>query len=350
MMEPRSARQLVRAAFELYRRYPLLFLILAAGVIVPYEVIVLATTGAGPFAHGSLSFGASSLLTLIELALIGPLVSALHVHAVSEVSEGRKPRLASVARQGLRVLPVVAAAAIIAWLGILLGFLAFVVPGIILSLRWYVVAQAAAIEHEGWLPALRRSRQLTAGHYRHLIVFAIYVTLITSVPTLLVGFAFGHETTTVASFLVGVVLQIVTWSLSALAAALMYFDLRARLASTAAQPGSAPAAPGRRPPADQLQLGSKGLLRPGSTEGLVHRPRIPRSNALLGDWRSTGVERHHSSTSKGKTGVAKGTRRSRLVENCPPLRRRRDRRALLVRRALQADAPSLDATDLSASW
>jgi hypothetical protein len=107
--------------------------------------------------------------------------------------------------------------------------------------RWYVVAQAAAIEHEGWLPALRRSRQLTAGHYRHLIVFAIYVTLITSVPTLLVGFAFGHETTTVASFLVGVALQVVTWSLGALAAALMYFDLRARFASTAVG-GEAPAA------------------------------------------------------------------------------------------------------------
>ncbi len=233
MTEPRSASELVRAAVNLYGRYPLLFLVLAAGVIVPYEVIVLAATGAGPFAHGSLSFGVSSLLTLIGLALIGPLVSALHVHAVSEVLEGRRPRMAFVTQRGLRVLPVVAAAAIIAWLGIGLGFLAFLVPGVILSLRWYVVAQAAAIEHEGWLPALRRSRRLTAGHYRHLIVFAIYVTLITSAPTLLVGFAFGRETTTVASFLIGVAMQVVTWSLSALAAALMYFDLRARSASAA---------------------------------------------------------------------------------------------------------------------
>ena len=111
MTEPRSAGHLVGAAFELYRRYPLLFLVLAAGVIVPYEAIVLAATGAGPFAHGSLSFGTSSLLTLIELALVGPLVSALHVHAVSEASEGRRPRLVSVARRGLQVLPVVAAAA-----------------------------------------------------------------------------------------------------------------------------------------------------------------------------------------------------------------------------------------------
>lgn len=243
MSAPRSARHLVYAALGLYREYPLLFLVLAAGVIVPYEVIVLAAYGAGPFAHGSLGFGSSSLLTLIGLALVGPLVSALHAHAVSEVSEGRKPRLVSVARRGLQVLPVVAAAEIIAWLGILLGLLAFLVPGVVLWLRWYVVAQAAAIEHEGWLPALRRSRQLTADHYRHLIVFSIYLTLITTVPTLLVGFAFGHETTTAASFLVGVALEVVTWSISALAAALMYFDLRARWASAAIQPGPAPDAP-----------------------------------------------------------------------------------------------------------
>lgn len=243
MTAPRSARQLIQTALELYWRYPLLFLILAAGVIVPYEAIVLVATGAGPFAHGSLGFGTSTLLTLIGLGMIAPLVSALHVHAVSEVSEGRKPRLVSVARRGLQVLPVVAAAEIVAWLGISLGLLAFFVPGIILWLRWYVVAQAAAIEHEGWLPALRRSRQLTASHYRHLIVFGIYLALITTVPTMLVGFAFGHETTTVASFLVGVALEVVTWSLSALASALMYFDLCARWASVATQPGPVPAAP-----------------------------------------------------------------------------------------------------------
>jgi hypothetical protein len=146
------------------------------------------------------------------------------------VGDGREPRLVPIARQGLRVLPVVAAATIISWLGIALGFLLLIVPGVILLLRWYVVAQAAAIEHEGWLPALRRSRQLTAGNYGHIFVFGIYVGLITTMPTLLVGFAFGHETTTVASFLVGVLLQIVTWSFGALAAGLLYFDLRARFA------------------------------------------------------------------------------------------------------------------------
>jgi hypothetical protein len=218
----------VIGAFGLYRRYPLLFLVLAAGVVVPYQLIVLAATGTGPFSQTSLSTGASLLLTLIEWILIGPLISALHIHAVAEVREGRDPRLAAVARQGLLVLPVVVAASIVAGLGIGLGLLALVVPGVILMLRWFVVAQAAAIEGEGWLPALRRSAQLTNGHYGHIFVFVIYTGLITVVPVLLVGLGFGHDRTTALSFLVGLLVLVLTRSFSALATALLYYDLRSR--------------------------------------------------------------------------------------------------------------------------
>jgi hypothetical protein len=232
---PRSAHQLVTGAFGLYRRYPLLFLALAAGVVVPYEAIVLAATGTGPFAQSSLSFGVGFLLTLTEWVLIGPLISALHVHAVGETRDGREPRLAPVARQGLRVLPVVAAASIISGLGIALGFVALIVPGVLLTLRWFVVAQAAAIEHEGWLPALRRSGRLTEGHYGHIFVFAVYIGLIVVVPTLLIGFGFGHHSTTVASFAVGLIVQVITRSFGALATALLYFDLRARREYSMAQ-------------------------------------------------------------------------------------------------------------------
>lgn len=225
---PRPAHQLVTGAFGLYRRYPLLFFVLAAGVVVPYGVIVLAATGAGPFAQSSLSFGVGLLLTLIEWVLVSPLISALHVHAVGETRDGREPRLAPVARQGLRVLPVVAAASIISGLGIALGFVALIVPGLLLTLRWSVVAQTAAIEHEGWLPALRRSRQLTKGHYGHIFVFIIYISLIVAMPTFLIGLGFGHHSTTAASFLVGLIVQVITRSFGALATALLYFDLRAR--------------------------------------------------------------------------------------------------------------------------
>ncbi len=232
---PLSAYQLVARAFGVYRRYPLLFLVLAAGVVVPYELIVLVTTGTGPLSRSSIGLETGFLLFLFEWALVGPLVSALHVHAVGELREGGSPRLVPIAKRGLAVLPVVIAASIIAGLGIGLGLLAFVIPGIVLMLRWYVVAQTAAIEHEGWLPALHRGAQLTDGHYGHVFVFAVYTTVIVSVPSLLAGLGFDGESTTAVSFLTGVIVQIVALSFAALATALLYYDLRARREASSAR-------------------------------------------------------------------------------------------------------------------
>src|SRR4051794_11541061 len=73
---PRSAPRLLVGTFELYRRYPLLFLVLAAGVIVPYELIALVATGTGSFSRANTSAGIQLLLTLTDWALVTPLVSA----------------------------------------------------------------------------------------------------------------------------------------------------------------------------------------------------------------------------------------------------------------------------------
>jgi hypothetical protein len=231
---PRSAHQLIADTVSLYRRYPLIFPVLAAAVIVPYDAVVLGVTGSGVLTGPSLSAGVQLLLTLIDWSLVGPLISALHVHAVREAREGRTPRLAPVARQGLRVLPVVAAASIVSGLGIAAGLVALVIPGVILSLRWMVVAQSAAIDHEGWMPALRRSAELTDERYGHLFVFVIYLTVITIGPLYLVGLGFVDDSTTVVSLLVGLLVQVFSLSFGALATALLYFDLRTR-----SEPGSA---------------------------------------------------------------------------------------------------------------
>lgn len=234
---PRSAHQLIADTVGLYRRHPLIFLVLAAAVIVPYDAIVLGVTGSGALTGSALSTGVQSLLALIEWCLIGPLISALHVHAVREAREGHGPQLAPVLRQGLRVLPVVVAASIISGLGIFAGFLALIIPGIILMLRWMVVAQSAAIDHEGWIPALRRSAQLTDKRYGHVFVFAIYIGLFTTVPIYLGSLGFEDDPTTAVSLLVGLLVQVFALSFGALATALLYFDLRARSESVAAQAG-----------------------------------------------------------------------------------------------------------------
>jgi hypothetical protein len=224
----RSVGEILRLALGLYRDYPWLFLILAAAVMAPYDLAVLAVTGRGPLVHAHASFAVSMPLYVLSFSLIGPLISALHVHAVVLIGEGRRPQLGRVALSGLRVLPVVSAAEIVANIGIFAGFLALIIPGVLLTLRWSVVAQAAAVEHEGWLPPLRRSRQLTEDRYSHVIgLFLVTGVLSFGVRSGAVAIPVSSSSS-VASVTLGIAVDTILASFTALTLAVLYFDLLAR--------------------------------------------------------------------------------------------------------------------------
>lgn len=225
---PRSVPGLIAEAFGLYRRYPLLFLTLAAGVIVPYQLVVLAATGVDQYNRTTLSFGVSLLLTLVDWTLVDPLVSALHVHAVADIEEGLTPQIGAVTRRGLAVLPLVAGAALLAGLAFFGGLMLLVIPGGILLLRLFVAAQAAAIERVSPRRALHRSWSLTQSNFIRVLFFFVCIGVITFVPSFLISRAFPHHHTTALAFLVGTALQILLVSFTALATALLYYDLRRR--------------------------------------------------------------------------------------------------------------------------
>jgi hypothetical protein len=243
---PRSIAEIIGEALGLYQRYPLLFMLLALGVVVPYELAVLAATGEGPLVTQShQSAGSTVVLLIVELALVRPLISALYVHAVTIVGDGRRPSLTQVAASGLRVLPEVAAAVIVAGLGIGLGLLALIVPGVILLLRWAVVAQVAAIEHQGWLPALRRSAELTRGSYMRILGLLVVTGLLGGALTLAATALPLGSTSGPASVALGIAVRAVAESFTALTLALLYFDLRARRSG-----GRTQASAERQPPLD----------------------------------------------------------------------------------------------------
>lgn len=237
----RSVGQIVSDTLRLYKSYPWLFLLLAVPVVAAYDLALLAATGQGSLARGAHgSFAVSTLFDLLDFSFVGPLISALHAHAVVQIGEGREPKLSSVAARGLAVLPVVAATEIVANICIGLGFLALVVPGVLLALSWAVVAQVAAVENEGWMPSLSRSRKLTSGNYGRIfrlfvlggvVVFAVHLGA-SQIP--LGGAA------SAPSVALGIGLDSITRSLIALALALLYFDLRHRATSPVVQPVEQP--------------------------------------------------------------------------------------------------------------
>jgi hypothetical protein len=247
LREPEPVSTIVAKTFALYRRYPLLFLVLALGVIVPYDLVVLIATGSGPL--GKSGLGVNYLLAAF---LVSPLISALHIHAVAEVRAERTPRLSSIAAHGLRVLPTAAATAIMVTLGVLVGFVLLIVPGVVLTFRWYVAVQAAAIESGGWLAAMRRSRELTRGVYGHLFWFGIVIGLVAEIPLVIAKAAVTGHDTLVAAFVGGVLLHAFALAFTALATALLYFDLVSRHSAVSVQ---AEREDGTAPAGDSAQAG-----------------------------------------------------------------------------------------------
>lgn len=227
LAEPRSVGGILATAVRLFVGHPLLFLALALVVVGPYDLIVLAITGASPLGQGHSSAGTDFILSLVDLALVGPLVSALQVQAVLDIGESVRPRLPDILTRGLRVLPVVAAAEIIADIGIGIGLVLLIIPGIVLAVRFFVVAQAAAVEHTDWPGALRRSGQLVRGNY--LRTFGVFV-LVTLVSLLLIdlGVAAAGTAAIAVQMVVIIVIEVITRSFQAISTAILYFDLRAR--------------------------------------------------------------------------------------------------------------------------
>jgi hypothetical protein len=221
--QPRTVGEIIRTAVQVFVRMPLLFLFLAGIVVVPYEIVVVLLSNGK---HG-LAVGTELVVLLVGLALVGPTVSALEVQALLSLGAGEHPRILDVFRRALPVLPVVAAAEIIAGLGIAAGFFCFVIPGVYLELRWAVVAQVAAVERTDWPTAIRRSGELTRGNYMRILGLLAIV----AVFTVIVGtFTGGH----LGSAIIGIALAIVVQSFGTLLTSLLYFDLRARQSTSIA--------------------------------------------------------------------------------------------------------------------
>jgi hypothetical protein len=232
LSRPRSVREILGTVASLYAGFPLLFLTLALAVVGPYELIVLAVTSTAPLQRSS-SLETSIVLLLLAFALVGPLVSALYVHALAALTEQQRPSIASVGQRAIRVLPVVAAAQIIAGITIGIGFLLFIIPGVILAIRFAVVAQVAALEETDWPGALHRSGALTRHNYLRIFTLLICVSAFNIVLTQ-IGIRIVGNGGTAGAVVLGVGIATLTQSFQALCTAVLYFDLRARTSAAVA--------------------------------------------------------------------------------------------------------------------
>jgi hypothetical protein len=123
------------------------------------------------------------------------------------------------------VLPLIGVG-LLAGIAIGIGFLLFVVPGLILLTIWAVVAPVVVVERSGVIAAFGRSRELVRGNGWNVFAVILIVNLIAiAVTTTLGTIGNGIADTVPMEILSILVASTVTAPITALAAATIYYRL-----------------------------------------------------------------------------------------------------------------------------
>ena len=171
-------------------------------------------------------FLVSSLLNGIVL---GSLVTAIHVVVVQRIAAGQAVALGSALKDAVRCLPAVVLVVVLYGIGMLGGFLLFVIPGVWLSVIWYFGAQVAVLEGRSAWESLRRSRDVVRGRWWRTAALLVLSNVLFGTITGPLLLATGFVDDGLPYVLLAIVGQALWMSISALFGTLLFFDLRARL-------------------------------------------------------------------------------------------------------------------------
>ena len=200
--------------WDIYRKqFPVLF----GTAIVLYAVQFVI--------YLTLSASAGVALTILFWAL-SILYQGMVVKLVQDVQDGRRDHsVFDLVRSVDPVFWPLVAVSLLFGLGVAVGFVLLVVPGVILMVIWAVVAPVTVLERPGVFAAFRRSRELVRGNGWN--VFGVIVVVFLAV--VIVSIAAGLGSASLGSVGRAVVQWVVNAGvapLTALSASVLYFALR----------------------------------------------------------------------------------------------------------------------------
>jgi hypothetical protein len=230
----------IRRTFEIY--------VDQASVLMPAAAVVFVISGI----FGILLIAASPALAVVAfiVSLVATtLFTGMVVELVADVQDGKRDASAGqLLRAASPVLGQLILVGILAGIGEVIGFILIIIPGLFLLTIWSVAAPVVVLEHPGAMRALGRSRELVRGNGWQ--VFGVIVVLVIGVGVLTeVIYVLASAAGTAVGLVVRVVLGILTAPISALAAAVLYFELRGSTAASEPEDRSGSFQTGPFPPA-----------------------------------------------------------------------------------------------------
>jgi uncharacterized membrane protein len=210
-------------SFSIFQRNFVPFALLAAIAALPYIFFYSAqavTPGVAP------KISATMALPFIVGALLKLVAQAIIVHAAFQDMRGRPIAIGESLRIGLsRFWPIIGLV-LLEGIGIGIGTVLLIVPGLILLVAWYVAIPACVVEKLGPWESLKRSAVLTKGHRWKLFGLLLIVGIGAGIVGAILGgigiLAFGTIGTVAAQYIT----QTVMGAFGAILIIVIYRDLR----------------------------------------------------------------------------------------------------------------------------
>ena len=225
-LRPRSATELVDAAFQVYRRAPLQFMVALAVVYVPWLVIRLAfDINIDP----NVIPPASTIVTIVVgsvaiYAVAGGVITALtrDVYLDLPVSVPEAFRVVAT-----RLVTLIVASVVVVVLMTIAGIF-FFFPLLYVVARFAVVRQAIVLEDSGSGRALSRSSALSVGLKWHILATLALIVLLLFAVNIGAGFLISIIPSRVIVNVLSTALSVVVGPILGIAETVLYYDLRIR--------------------------------------------------------------------------------------------------------------------------
>jgi mannose/fructose/N-acetylgalactosamine-specific phosphotransferase system component IID len=158
--------------------------------------------------------------------LTNALTQSAIIYGTFQDLRGQQAPIGDCLSRGFSAMPKVVIGAILASIGLVIGFFLLFVPGVILLLMWWVYIPVIVVEAAGITQSFGRSRALTRGHRWGILGLLVIVGIVQTVAGIIVG-ALGSLLGTTATEVLNLVVTLGFGAFSSVMAAVGYYRLRA---------------------------------------------------------------------------------------------------------------------------